>query len=372
MWKMYVVMKRVVIGACIFLICLASFLSAEKTAQISLRYSRQDTLVRLVVEGDDTVIAGSTTIASPAMLRIDFPALFELKKPQDFIFETSRKDRTLNIALTDVMDIRVYKLSNPSRIVAEIKVRPAAVAQQPSGQGTVPPPKPLGPTAAAPAKQQPAVPAAKQPGAPQPAPAPSQTGAPPAAAPPPAAPAYRTVVIDPGHGGYDFGMLTQDFKEKDFSLSMAKDLAAALVKKGIKVVLTRRADQSQPLAERISFANSKSPDLFLSIHATPDDLPSVTTALMDDQGLDALIRLYKLAVRQNRHIDRSRTVARSIAEALAADTKAKAVLRELPSPILTSLDAPAVLIEYPVTAKKTVDQKARDKFISSVMKGLMP
>ncbi|HYQ48532.1 MAG TPA: N-acetylmuramoyl-L-alanine amidase, partial [Thermodesulfovibrionales bacterium] len=158
----------------------------------------------------------------------------------------------------------------------------------------------------------------------------------------------------------------------DFSLSMAKDLSALLVKKGIKVVLTRKADQSLPLAERISFANSKTPDLFLSIHATPDNVPAVTTALMDDQGTDAVMKLYKLAVRQNRHLDRSRTVARLIAEALTADTKSKAVLRELPAPILNSLDAPAVLIEYPVSAQKTIDQKARDKFISAVAKGLAP
>lgn len=351
-------MKRPVIFAGIFLVCFVSFLSAEKTAQISLRYSRQDTLVRLVVEGEDSVIAGSTTIASPAMFRIDFPTLFELKKPQDFIFETSRKDRTLSIALKDVMDIRVYKLSNPSRIVAEMKVKPAAGAQQPAGQGTVPPPKPLGPTAVTPAKQQPAATQQAQ----------SQTAAPATATPA----AFRTIVIDPGHGGYDFGMITQDFKEKDFSLSLAKDLGAALAKKGIKVVLTRRADQSLPLAERVSFANSKTPDLFLSIHATPDDVPAVTTALMDDQGTDVVVRLYKLAARQSRHIDRSRMIARSIAEALTADPKSKAALRELPAPILNSLDAPAMLIEYPVTAKKTPDQKARDKFISAIVKGLAP
>ncbi|HYQ47642.1 MAG TPA: N-acetylmuramoyl-L-alanine amidase [Thermodesulfovibrionales bacterium] len=355
------IVKRVV-GACIFLICLASFLSAEKTAQISLRYSRQDTLVRLVIEGEDSVIAGSTTIASPTVLRIDFPALFDLKKPQDFPFEIFRKDRTLNIMLKDASDIKVYKLSNPSRIVADMKVRLTAGTQQPD-QATVPPPRPLAQIAVPPVKQQPAAPQS----------APFQPAAPQTAAPSPGTPAvFRTILIDPGHGGYDFGMVTQDFKEKDFTLGMARDLGAALAKKGLKVILTRRTDQSLTLSERVSFANSKTPDLFLSIHATPDNLPAVTTALIDDQGTDVVMKLYKIAVRQNRHIDRSRTAARSIAEALTADRRSKAVLRELPAPVLNSLDAPAVLIEYPVTAKMSVDQKARDKFISAIVKGLVP
>jgi len=359
-------MKRVVIGACIFLICLTSFLSAEKTAQISLRYSRQDTLVRIVLEGEESVIAGSMTIASPTVLRIDFPSLFELKKPQDFPFEIFRKDRTLNIVLKDADDIKAYKLANPSRIVAEMKIKTADVKQQQSGQATVPPPKPLQQIAVPPAKLQPAPP----PSAPPPT-APPPAAAPQAVAPPPAVPAvaYRTVVIDPGHGGYDFGIVNQDFKEKDFTLNFAKDLSALLAKKGVKVVLTRKVDQSLPLADRISLANSKTPDLFLSIHATATNAFTITTAAMDDPAADAVLKLYKLSLRQSRHVDRSRTIARSIAEAVKPEFKPGVVIRELPLPVLSSLDAPAMLIEYPMTV---FTQKDREKLISAIVKGLVP
>jgi len=375
MWKMYEVMKRVVIGASIFLIFLSSFLSAEKTAQVSLRYSRQDTLVRIVVEGEESVIAGSTTLASPTVLRIDFPFLFDLKKPQDFPFEIFRKDRTLNIVLKDAADIKVYKLANPSRIVAQMKVKTADVRQE-SGQATVPPPKPLEQIAVPPAKQQPALPkpATPKPAAPPaaaPPAAPPSTAAPQAVVPPPAVPPvpYRTIVIDPGHGGYDFGLVKQDFKEKDFTLNIAKDLSALLMKKGVKVVLTRRVDQSLPLAERISLANSRTPDLFLSIHATPADAFAITTAALDDPGADAVLRLYKLSLRQSRHVDRSRTIARSIADAVKPDFKPGVVIRELPLPVISSLDAPAMLIEYPITA---ITQKDREKLISAIVKGLVP
>lgn len=355
---MYSIMKRVVISVWCLVLCLASYLSAEKAVEISLRFSRQDALLRVVVEGDETIISGSTTIASPAVLRIDFPSPFELKKPQDFIFEAVRKDRSLIINLKEISDIRVYKLSNPSRIVAEMKTKSPEVAPQ-AGQGTAPQQKP---------PEQSAAPSAKQPAIPQGA-------APPATAPPspaPPSPAYRTVIIDPGHGGYDYGLYSQDFREKDVNLNIAKDLGALLAKKGIKVLLTRKVDQSLPLSERIVFANSRTPDLFLSIHAAPSETFSVTTAASDDAGVDPVIRLYRLSHRQSRHLEKSRAVARAITEVLQADFKPGTTMRELPLPVLSSLDAPAVLIEYPVTAKKTLSQKEREKFIGLIIKGLVP
>ena len=354
---MYSVMKRIFSLACIVL-CFSSLLFAEKTAELSLRFIKQDDLVRVVIEGEGEIIDNANTVISATSIRVDLPVPFDLKKPADFIFETSKKDRSLFIAIKNVTDTRSYKLSSPSRIVIEMKTLPTS--QQQGGELKTPDAK---------KQQMPAPPPVQQTGAE------GQTGpAKPLPVAPPAVPAavLRTIVIDPGHGGYDYGMFTQDFREKDFSLAFAKDLSAQLLKKGIKVVLTRKADQSLPLEERISTANTKSADLFLSIHATPTDAFAITTAFIDDPGTDAVIRLYKLALRQNRHLDRSRTIARSVGDAITADFKPGAVVRELPLPVLSSLDAPAILIEYPVTAKKTFNQKERDRLITAIIKGIVP
>ncbi len=46
---------------------------------------------------------------------------------------------------------------------------------------------------------------------------------------------YRaTVIIDPGHGGYDVGANTKNIYEKDITLKTAKYLQKALEKKDIK------------------------------------------------------------------------------------------------------------------------------------------
>lgn len=181
---------------------------------------------------------------------------------------------------------------------------------------------------------------------------------------------FSTIIIDPGHGGYDYGIYVKDIKEKELNLVIAKDLAAMLQKKNLKVFLTRKVDQTSLLGERINLSSSKAPELFLSIHATTSDKFVLTTAAADESTTDAEIRPYKLSARQNRHLDKSRAAAKAIASALKAEFKTETILREISLPILTSVDAAAVLLEYPLTAQKTYDQKERDRLINALVKEL--
>jgi N-acetylmuramoyl-L-alanine amidase len=79
----------------------------------------------------------------------------------------------------------------------------------------------------------------------------------------------RRIVIDPGHGGKDYGApgCVKGVHEKHITLQIAKRLAAKL-KRELKceVILTRSKDQSLTLEERTAFANTKDADLFISIH----------------------------------------------------------------------------------------------------------
>src|SRR5258708_12285829 len=78
------------------------------------------------------------------------------------------------------------------------------------------------------------------------------------------------VVIDPGHGGRDWGgMPGQRLAEKGFTLDTAKRLARALRSgTGIKVVLTRDDDTFVSLGERTYIANQYAGHdaVFVSIH----------------------------------------------------------------------------------------------------------
>ncbi len=76
------------------------------------------------------------------------------------------------------------------------------------------------------------------------------------------------IVIDPGHGGHDPGVLGKGLNEATLVLEVALRLEKLLLKEpGLEVVLTRRTDVYVPLEERTELANRESADMFLSIHA---------------------------------------------------------------------------------------------------------
>ncbi len=77
------------------------------------------------------------------------------------------------------------------------------------------------------------------------------------------------VVIDPGHGGKDFGTTMGNTHEKDVVLDISLRLGE-LIKKNypeIKIIYTRSKDIFIPLFERANIANKNKADLFISIHA---------------------------------------------------------------------------------------------------------
>jgi len=74
-------------------------------------------------------------------------------------------------------------------------------------------------------------------------------------------------VLDPGHGGEKEGAVSADGSpEKDLTLQIARRLKARLEKQGARVLLTRIADDTVPLAQRAALANAEKADLFISIH----------------------------------------------------------------------------------------------------------
>ena len=101
----------------------------------------------------------------------------------------------------------------------------------------------------------------------------------------PAAPtAGRTIVLDPGHGGFEIGAAQHGVVEKDLNLDVALRLRDLLRADGHRVVLTRqrdsqvntagrdlngdgRVDTDDDLQARVDVANEAGADVFVSIHA---------------------------------------------------------------------------------------------------------
>jgi N-acetylmuramoyl-L-alanine amidase len=86
------------------------------------------------------------------------------------------------------------------------------------------------------------------------------------AAAPQLIPKQPVIVIDPGHGGDDWGA-TDGNKEKDAVMAIGLTVAKILEAHGLKAILTRNGDYFIGLDRRVEIARESKADLFVSIHA---------------------------------------------------------------------------------------------------------
>ena len=112
-----------------------------------------------------------------------------------------------------------------------------------------------------------------------------------------------TVVLDPGHGGYNQGAVgPTGLQEATVALQLAKRVRSALGRRlpGSRVVLTRERNEEVELQARTALANGYHADLFVSIHFnashSPEDKGGVSTFILDTSDDVQAIRL---AAREN-------------------------------------------------------------------------
>ena len=101
-------------------------------------------------------------------------------------------------------------------------------------------------------------------------------------------PQFRTVVIDPGHGGTDAGARGMaGTLEKNVTFAVAQRLRVALEGRlGLRVVLTRTRDELVPLDQRAAIANNNQANLFISLHANASRSERPTGAEVFNLSID--------------------------------------------------------------------------------------
>lgn len=130
--------------------------------------------------------------------------------------------------------------------------------------------------------------------------------------------AVRTIVIDPGHGGYDPGTTGPGgLLEKEVTLDIAMRLRERLAAHdNFRILLTREDDRKMMLKERVRFANEAGADLFISLHvnALPDADPLVIETYYFGPQSDSVA--LTLAERENRGSDYTLGEFRGMVETL--------------------------------------------------------
>lgn len=124
---------------------------------------------------------------------------------------------------------------------------------------------------------------------------------------------FRTVVIDPGHGGHDNGGQWGRVYEKHLALDTATRLEANLKRMGYQTVMTRRSDYFVSLPQRCKIANGYRNAIFVSIHYNytwKEQVSGLETFYYNREGQRLAQYVQGSLVRNTRTVDRNAKFAR--------------------------------------------------------------
>ena len=215
----------------------------------------------------------------------------------------------------------------------------------------------------------------------------------------------RRIVIDPGHGGKDYGAPghLKGVHEKQIVLQIAMRLAVKLKNElHCEVLLTRSNDRYLTLEERTAFANTKNADLFISIHTNAsrnqrafgistyflnlaDDDESKRVAAMENAtSTNNISDLEKIlfSLMHYSKINESSRLASTVQDTLTthldrkgySQIKSKGV-KQAPFYVLLGAQMPSILVETsfisnPRECKRLLDPKYQDRLCEGIVLGV--
>lgn len=312
--------------------------AALPATDVLLRYSTEAGVVRIVVEsGDESFIRRAKVFTSYTLIKVEFPGDFQFSAPGSHeLLEYSKKGTSLFMNIKGLRSIKLLRLKSPPRLVIDAFLTETSVE--------IPPEEDTRPATDQPAMEQP------------PSPEEDVRKGP-----------LRMVVIDPGHGGYDLGIYTPTYSEKNIVLSVAKSLMGEMAGSGKRVFLTRTHDKYIELSERVMGIRERRPDLLISIHMTSSNHVMIYTSLQKQlRGEER----YLLSGRQNPYIERSKELAGLIGDNIAENLNLPVLYRELDLPVLSYMECPAVLIELPAADFFNYSKENVSVLIKSILQGV--
>ena len=215
----------------------------------------------------------------------------------------------------------------------------------------------------------------------------------------------RRIIVDPGHGGKDYGApgYLKGVHEKDVVLEISKKLAESIRKElGCEVILTRTTDRYLTLEERTAIANTKNADLFISVHtnshrdrraagietyflnlATDNDAILVAarenaTSAKNISDLQSILN----DLMHNTKVNESSRLAGHVQTAMCSGLKENKYgniknkgVKQAPFYVLLGAQMPAILVETSFISnkeecKRLVNPKYQDTIVESITEGV--
>lgn len=174
----------------------------------------------------------------------------------------------------------------------------------------------------------------------------------------PAKPGVKSVVIDAGHGGTDYGAIRNGINEKDITLDVAKRIEKLLKKQGYQVTMTRANDIYVSLQDRVAISESVAPDIFVSVHVNSSTRPEIT-------GIET--HYY-----HQESLNLAQTVHSSLASAIESNNRG---LFKSKFYVINHTTSPAILIEIGFISNdneraQLVSEKRKEKTAKSIVEGI--
>lgn len=321
-------------------ILIVSSTYAQKKHEVILKFSKQDHLMRIVFEAEEQFVNKAKITTTESQIKIEFNEPFLLISEKALPFEIVPEEKSIIVNLQEKSEIKIFRLPSPPRLIFDIKTKEVEQEKQ---------------SEKIPKNQQ----AKEQENAQEKVPDKQISGR-----------LLKVFIIDPGHGGYEFGVTFGNINEKNITLNLAKILNNILVKKSRKVFLSRKVDQFLSLSDRITFINKNNPDIFISLHVSLSNNFIIYSPYFNEQSPTEISDFYSITSRQKKYITKSKILAESIAKALKEEFNIGVIRREMPLPVLQSTAAPAVMIEFPLTKFMSYDQKINEKLADAIIKGI--
>ncbi len=206
----------------VFLILLWPCYSAGDTSVLKLRSSHHLDFVRIVIEGNEEIIENAHVYQRGTDVLVKFSTSdFAIKAEKKALKYRRTDKKSVTFSPGDFRGLKVFTLRHPTRLVIDVHLKVKQNAFLPL-----------------------VIPKERKSDLQK----------------------SKTVVIDPGHGGYEKGIRKGKYIEKNVVLDIAKKLEALINRGASRSYLTRRSDRFMSQKDRVNYVNNKEADVFISIH----------------------------------------------------------------------------------------------------------
>lgn len=327
----------------IFLLFLLMVFSATSSSgdiyRIKLRAAHHPEFIRIVMEGPEPVISSAIVNQRGHNIQVTFPGVeFEIEDEKVIVAYKKTSDDTILFIPLEFRGFKVFTLKHPNRLVIDIFLV--------KGRG----PERKGEKQDRSKKKQERsekkeIKKMKLPG-------------------------IMTVVIDSGHGGYEYGITRENYIEKNVVLDIAKKLASSMNRDNTRCFLTRKSDRFLGLKERARFANSKGAEVFISLHVGNNDNIVIYAPFIAESVPD-IIKPFIVDRGQEEFMAESFLLLESMRNAVASDYGNDMVqVKPLPYSLLSNVEAAAIMIEFPSFDDAYYGGEFRTDMVSTIHKGI--